>query len=73
MPQSTTCEVTEAGKPKIVNVADALGLKDSQSDFRCIECHQLVRPHRRGKNGMAPHFEHLVWNANCPLRQKRPA
>lgn len=46
MPQSTTCEITEDGKQKIITVADALGLKDSQSDFRCIECHQLVRPVR---------------------------
>jgi len=73
MPQSTTCEITEGGKQKRISVTDALGLKDSQPNFRCIECHQRVRPHRRGKNGMAAHFEHLVWNAKCPLRQKRAA
>jgi hypothetical protein len=73
--RSLECEIQEGGKWKSISVRDALELPQGERGLiRCGEpiCHKQVRPHKRGKNGAAAHFEHLEWNAKCPRRQPRP-
>ncbi len=69
MPRATTCLLngTEIG------VEDALDYKENASwsgkpapYFKCIYCHEAVRPHRAGGHAAA-HFEHLRRNPSCPL------
>lgn len=73
MARSVECEIQEGGKWKSISVGDALEIPRGQRQLRCAEavCHKQVRPHKRGKNGAAAHFEHLEWNAKCPRRQPR--
>jgi hypothetical protein len=72
--RSVECEIQEGGKWKSISVRDALELpRGERGLLRCAEpiCHKQVKPHKRGKNGAAAHFEHLEWNAKCPRRQRR--
>jgi hypothetical protein len=73
MARSVECEIQEGGKWKIISVSDALALPRDQRQLRFAEpvCHKRVRPHKRGKNGAAAHFEHFEWNAKCPRRTHR--
>jgi hypothetical protein len=33
--------------------------------FRCVECGQRVRAHKKGTTGQAAHFEHMAANPRC--------
>ena len=56
-----------------VDVATALELRDRKTklDFRCPECGEGVRAHKKGSTGQAAHFEHLSANVRCSLSGKR--
>ncbi|SDX26290.1 HNH endonuclease [Lysobacter enzymogenes] len=62
----------------VIDIEEALRIKSSGAlfEFKCLECDQLVRPHRSGGNARA-HFEHLERNAACSLsheaRERDPA
>lgn len=73
MARSTECESRQGGEWKRISISDALAIPREVRQLRCIErvCQMKVRPHKRGKNGAAAHFEHLEWNAQCPRRQSR--
>ncbi|WP_343742745.1 DUF3883 domain-containing protein [Herbaspirillum huttiense] len=69
MPNATTCifegqqiDIEQALSAR--NQAASLG--SAPPDFRCIECGNLVRPHRAGGH-VSAHFEHLERNADCSL------
>ena len=69
MPRATTCLLNG----NVIGVKDALDYRENARlrgkptpDFRCIECHEFVRPHREGGNAAA-HFEHLRRNPDCSL------
>jgi hypothetical protein len=49
-----------AGK-HLIEIERALEMKGNgyRPSFRCAECDQPVRAHKRGTNGQAAHFEHL--------------
>jgi len=56
-----------------MGVEDALAYKENERrlgktapDFKCVHCHEAVRPHRDGGH-TAAHFEHLSRNPACPL------
>jgi 5-methylcytosine-specific restriction protein A len=53
---------------KAISVSEALRIKQQSPSevFACVECGQLVRPHRSGGNTKA-HFEHLDRNPSCTL------
>ncbi len=67
MPRETTCELDG----QIVDIEEALRLRDESPrrgpypGFRCRECGELVRPHKKGTTGQAAHFEHRKRNPNC--------
>ncbi len=67
MPKATTCELDG----QIVGIEEALRLRDEAPrrrpypEFRCRECGELVRPHKRGTTGQSAHFEHRIRNPRC--------
>ena len=60
MPRSTEIEIGIAGQWRRSNVEDALAINERYG--RCVECHEDVRVHARGKNGAAAHVEHRKRN-----------
>jgi hypothetical protein len=55
-----------------IDVGRAIEVRDRRGsapypEFRCIECGQLVRPHKAGTTGQGAHFEHRIANPNCNL------
>jgi competence CoiA-like predicted nuclease len=64
MPKMTT---VMAGKHEI-SIERALDMRNAglKPDFRCPECREPVRPHKKGSTKQGAHFEHLV-RAGCPL------
>ncbi|PZO18230.1 MAG: hypothetical protein DCF26_08360 [Burkholderiales bacterium] len=69
MPLAINCAFSDTE----ISVADALLLREdarlgrrASPDFRCIQCGEAVRPHRKGSFGAA-HFEHLRRNPLCKL------
>ena len=67
MPKATTAR---AGK-HILPIERALEMRTSgyRPDFRCTECDEPVRPHKKGTTGQAAHFEHEVRNPECTLSE----
>ena len=72
MPKSTRC-IYDGRK---IGVNYALRLRDEARKthtpypkFNCVECDELVRPHRDGE-GQAAHFEHRKKNPPCHLSVK---
>jgi hypothetical protein len=70
MPKTTTCNLDG----RLVEVSEALQLRDRAKVlkaalplFRCRECGEQVRPHKRGTTGQEAHFEHRVRNLRCSL------
>jgi hypothetical protein len=70
MPKATTCIFGE----NRISVAEALRLRDEADRtgvdrplFRCVECGNVVRPHKGGANGQQAHIEHWERNADCSL------
>lgn len=62
---------------EVLDVDAAVRLRDQAvadglpyPDFRCVECDELVRPHKEGGNAGA-HIEHRRHNANCALSDTR--
>jgi formylmethanofuran dehydrogenase subunit E len=39
--------------------------RKSDADFRCSECGERVRAHKKGTTGQEAHFEHLAANSRC--------
>ena len=70
MARATTCKLYGHE----MNISEALRERDqarrgSYPDFRCVECDQLVRPHKEG--GGPAHFEHRRKNRDCRLSDPR--
>ena len=65
MPKATSCNLN--GRP--VHIEDALAMRRRgvSPPFRCTECDEPVRPHKRGTTGQAAHFEHEIANQRCRL------
>ena len=70
MPKATTCKLYG----QIIGVDEALYSRDEARrcrkpypPFRCRECGELVRPHKRGTTDQAAHFEHRERSLGCPL------
>src|SRR5678815_4585810 len=57
--------VLRFGKSEDITIEQALATKERYA--HCPECNGLLRPHRRGRNGMGTHFEHLRENSSCSL------
>ncbi len=53
----------------LIDIESALALRVSgqRPVYRCAECRELVRPHRKGTTEQAAHFEHLRRNPICSL------
>ena len=69
VPAAPTCEIESGSGWTVIGIDDALSLREGQvrPGFWSIECHQAVRPHKRGTTGQAAHFEHSDRNAKCSL------
>jgi hypothetical protein len=70
MARATTCRLDG----QEIDIHEALRVRDqarrgSYPDFRCVECDQLVRPHK--ENGGPAHFEHRSKNRDCRLSDPR--
>ena len=66
MPKATTCKLDG----RIIDVEEALYLRQrsrSYPRFRCRECNEFVRPHKKGTTGQAAHFEHQERSPGCSL------
>jgi len=70
VPKATSCKLYG----QIIGVDEALHLRDEASrrrrpypPFRCRECEEFVRPHKRGTTDQAAHFEHRESSPGCPL------
>jgi len=70
MPKATSCTLYG----EIVGVEEAMLLRDEASrqrrrypPFRCRECNEFVRPHKKGTTDQAAHFEHRESNPGYPL------
>jgi len=70
MPKATTCKLYG----QTIGVDEALYLRveakrrrDPYPPFRCRECDQFVRPHKKGTTGQEAHFEHRESSLGCPL------
>ena len=68
MPRAVSCELNG----QEIRVPEALVLREQARKhgeptpgFRCLHCHEPVRPHRGSSHG-APHFEHGERNPHCP-------
>ena len=75
MPMATKC----MHNGKECGIGEALRLRDAarkQGDeapkFTCLACENEVRPHKKGSNGQAAHFEHHDRNRGCDLSHKLP-
>ncbi len=61
MAKATECKY----KGRVIDVAEAKRLKEEASSrrqpyptFLCLECGELVQPHKKGSTGQGAHFEH---------------
>jgi hypothetical protein len=57
----TSCELKVFGGWQPITLEEALRLHPSRVK-RCPVCHERVRTHKAGDNGMAAHFEHYERN-----------
>jgi hypothetical protein len=72
MVRSDDCQLRTGRKWKTLSVKDALQIPKRDRWLRCPKCHAPVWPHKRGKNGAAPHFQHFELNPKCPRRHGAP-
>ena len=70
VPKATDCKLYG----ELIGVDQALYLRDEARrrreripPFRCRECGEFVRPHKRGTTAQAAHFEHRESSAGCSL------
>lgn len=70
MPKATTCKLYG----QIVGIEEALRLRDEfrkrrrpYPPFRCRECDEFVRPHKKGATDQGAHFEHRERSPGCFL------
>lgn len=68
MPRRDVCEIWDGQRWNIVGIDLALEIRMRHGGWpggRCQECHEQVRPHKRGITGQRAHFEHLNQNPKC--------
>ncbi len=53
-----------------IGMATQIRDKELRGSFRCVECGERVRAHRKGTTGQAAHFEHLQANPKCTLSKR---
>jgi hypothetical protein len=63
VPKATSC--TFNGRPMDIETALQIRGRKSDADFRCSECGERVRAHKKGTTGQEAHFEHLAANSRC--------
>jgi hypothetical protein len=70
VPKATSCKLYG----QIIGIDEALHLRDEARrrrrpypPFRCRECDEFVRPHKRGTTDQAAHFEHRESSPGCPM------
>jgi competence CoiA-like predicted nuclease len=53
----------------LIDIEDALALRETgvKPAFKCKNCGQPVRAHKKGTTDQAAHFEHLQRKDDCPL------
>ena len=64
-PKILEAKVKRFGRWELISIEQALETREQYA--HCPECDGLLRPHRRGRNGMGAHFEHQHENSNCSL------
>jgi hypothetical protein len=71
VPKATDCKLYG----ELIGVEEALYLRDEARrqrmpypPFRCRECGEFVRPHKKGTTDQAAHFEHRESSPVCSLR-----
>jgi len=69
VPKSTTCILN--GRELDIQAALEIRERKSSVDFRCHECGERVRAHKKGTTGQEAHFEHLSANPRCSLSSAR--
>ena len=62
--QGCELKIREGWQP--ITLEDALGLNPDRK-MRCPVCHGRVSAHPAEANGMAAHFEHVVFHSGCHL------
>jgi len=69
MVKATTCRLNGRN----IDIADALALRQrgERITFRCRECGEKVRAHKKDATGQAAHFEHFTKNSRCSLSTRR--
>jgi hypothetical protein len=65
VPKATRCKLND----RTIDIDEALTLRARRSRpvFRCLECGEPVRAHKKGTTHQAAHFEHRTANPRCPL------
>ena len=70
MPKATDCKLYG----ELIGVEEALYLRDEAKrqrrpypPFRCRECGEFVRPHKKGTTDQAAQFEHRESSPGCSL------
>ena len=61
-----TCDLWANKTWNTITIDRALTMPSGRR-MRCRECHGAVRAHKVGKDGMRPHFEHLIGHKGCSL------
>ena len=69
VPKSTTCILS--GQQIDIQAALEIRERKSSADFRCPECGERVRAHKKSTTGQEAHFEHLSSNSRCSLSGQR--
>ena len=64
-PKILEAYVMRFGQREKITVEQALERKEQYA--HCPECDGLLRPHRKGRNGMGAHFEHRHEDSTCSL------
>jgi len=60
------CDLWANGRWNLIGIDVGCNMPTDRR-MRCPECHGRVRPHKRGKNGEAAHFEHAERSPGCTL------
>jgi predicted RNA-binding Zn-ribbon protein involved in translation (DUF1610 family) len=69
VPKSITCMFN--GRSIDIKTAVEIRLRKTSVDFRCSECGERVRAHKKGTTGQEAHFEHSSSNPRCSLSAGR--
>lgn len=72
MPKMTECQYRgkSTAIQEALEIRDDLRADNSTLDFRCNECGQPVRAHKKG-GFQAAHFEHFMKNPDCSQSDSR--